>query len=150
MKFPPPGTRATASGYGNSDYIKPTDRGAWMAGQDAETTLVVHIETRRGYENAEEIIGTPGVDMVYVGPGDFSIEMGHPGGYDHPEVVGPMGETLEICKRHGVPFGTTTSDADAAGRWIAKGAQFFEGPHELAFIFLSASQFVKEYRKHIP
>ena len=63
-----------------------------MAEQDAETTLIVHIETRLGYERTEEIVGAPGVDMVYVGPGDFSIEMGRPGQYDHPDVVGPIGE----------------------------------------------------------
>ena len=146
LKFPPAGTRATASGYGNSDYIKPTDKRGWMADQDGETTLVVHIETRLGYENAEEIIDTPGVDMVYVGPGDFSIEMGYPGEYDRPEVLGPMEEMLSMCRRHNVPFGTTASGVEAAGRWVSKGSRFFEGPHELAFILQSASQFVREYR----
>ena len=147
IKFPPSGSRATATGYGNSDYIKPTDRVAWIADQDAETTLVVHIETRLGYENAEEIIGTPGVDMVYLGPGDFSIEMGMPGGYDHPDIVGPMEEVLGICLKYNVPFGTTASGVEGAGRWVAKGARFFEGPHELAFIMQSASRFVQEYRQ---
>ena len=96
-----------------------------MTEQDEETTLVVHIETRRAYENAEEIISTPGVDMVYVGPGDFSIEMGHPGDYDHPDVVGPMGEILEICKKHGVYFGTTASNASAAREWVGRGGTVF-------------------------
>ena len=76
LKFPPKGTRAIAPGYGSSDYVQKPDWKTWMAEQDEETTLVVHIETRRAYENAEEIISTPGVDMVYIGPGDFSIEMG--------------------------------------------------------------------------
>ena len=86
IKFPPKGTRAMAPGYGNSDYVQTSDLAEWMVEQDAESTLVVHIETRLGYENAESIISTPGVDMVYCGPGDFSIEMGRPGEFDHPEV----------------------------------------------------------------
>jgi 2-keto-3-deoxy-L-rhamnonate aldolase RhmA len=100
LKFPPAGTRAIAPGYGNSSYLQPGDWKTWMAEQDEETTLVVHIETRRAYENAEEIISTPGVDMVYIGPGDFSVEMGHPGDYDHPEVASPMQDILEICRKH--------------------------------------------------
>ena len=64
--------------------------------------------------------------MVYVGPGDFSIEMGHPGNYDHPDVVGPMEEMLALCKKHGVPFGTTASGKVGAKRWISKGSGFFE------------------------
>ena len=84
IKLYPNGSRASATGYGSSDYIKPTDRQGWVAGQDAETTLVVHIETRTGYANAEEIVSTPGVDMVYCGPGDTSLEFDHPGDWDHP------------------------------------------------------------------
>ena len=87
LKFPPVGTRAIAAGMGNSDYFLPRDLSTlrhWMDEQDAETTLIAHIETRLGYERAEEIVGAPGVDMVYVGPGDFSVEMGRPGQYDHP------------------------------------------------------------------
>ncbi len=147
LKFPPAGTRAVAPGWGNSDYIQPADWKIWMDAQDAETTLVVHIETRKGYENAEEIASTPGVDMVYVGPGDFSIEMGHPGEYDHPDVKGPMEEILALCKRHNVPFGTTASGAEAAGRWIKNGAQFFETADELSFILQGATQLVRDYRK---
>lgn len=149
LKFPPSGTRAIAPGYGNSGYLQAADWKSWMAEQDEETTLVVHIETRRAYENAEEIISTPGVDMVYVGPGDFSIEMGHPGDYDHPEVAGPMGEILEICKKYGVPFGTTASDTEAARQWVASGAQFFEAIDELTLISEGASKLVREYQSFI-
>ena len=147
LKFPPAGTRAVAPGYGNSSYRQPADWKTWMTEQDQETTLVVHIETRRAYENAAEIISTPGVDMVYVGPGDFSIEMGHPGEYDHPEVADPMGEILQICKKHGVYFGTTASNASAAQEWVGRGAQFFETADELTFIHEAASNLVNEYQQ---
>ena len=149
LKFPPLGTRAAAPGRGNSDYIQPADWPAWMAEQDAETTVVVHIETKLGYDNAQEIVGTPGVDMVYVGPSDFSIEMGHPGAYDHPDVTRPMEEILEICKRHDVAFGTTPSGADTAAKWVEKGSTFFEAEDERAFILRGASELVREYRRRI-
>ena len=146
IKFPPRGTRAIAPGYGSSDYVQPADWPTWMREQDEETTLVVHIETRLAYENAAEIISTPGVDMVYIGPGDFSIEMGHPGDYDHPEVRGPMEEILAICQANSVPFGTTASGMEAAREWIAKGTLFFEAVDEFALILEGASALVEEYR----
>lgn len=149
MKFPPVGTRAVAPGYGNSDYIQPDDWSSWMIEQDAETTLVIHIETKLGYENAEEIVSTPGVDMVYLGPGDFSIEMGYPGDYDHPSVAQPMMEILELCKKHGVAFGTTATNAKKAGVWVSKGAQFFETDDERAFIIRGAKQLIQDYRRNI-
>ena len=150
IKFPPEGTRAAAPGQGNSDYVRPVDMKGWMAGENADTTLVVHIETKVGYDRAEEIVSTPGVDMVYVGPGDFSIEMGHPGEYDHPEVVGKMREIKDICRKHNVPFGTTASGVESAGRWIADGALFFETRSELALIREGATKLVEEYRAVMP
>jgi len=146
IKLYPNGSRASATGYGSSDYIKPTDRQKWIADQDAETTLVVHIETRTGYANAEEIVSTPGVDMVYCGPGDTSLEFGHPGDWDHPDVAGPMESVLEICKRHDVPFGTSVKGPDSALRWIQKGAQFFEEASELVLILKGATEIVDGYR----
>ena len=146
VKFPPNGTRAIAPGYGSSDYIQPPNWQDWMTEQDEETALVVHIETRLAYENAEEIVSTPGVDMVYIGPGDFSIELGHPGDYDHPEVAGPMNEILELCKKVGVPFGTTASNAEKAKEWVEKGARFFETVDELTLIAEGARKLVNKYR----
>ena len=146
MKFPPHGTRAIAPGYGSSDYVQPSDWKTWMALQDEDTALVVHIETRRAYENAAEIVSTPGVDMVYIGPGDFSIELGHPGDYDHPEVAGPMNEILELCQKYDVPFGTTASNIETAAAWVKRGARFFETVDELTLITQAATQLVGEYR----
>ena len=118
IKFPPTGTRATASGYGNSDYLKPSLKSQWIKEQDSETTAVIHIETKLGCQNAEEIITTPGVDMVYVGTGDLSIDMGYPDDKDHPEVVEAMSKILVICKKHKIPFGLTASNAKTAKFWI--------------------------------
>lgn len=146
MKFEPQGSRAIAPGYGSSDYRRIPDWRAWMDQQNEETLLIVHIETRAGYENAEEIISTAGVDMAYIGPGDFSIAMGCPGDYDHDNVRGPMEEILALCRRYGVPFGTTASGVEAARCWISRGARFFETTDELALIHNAASQLVRQYR----
>ncbi len=146
IKLYPKGSRASATGYGSSDYIKPTDRQGWIAGQDTETTLVVHIETRVGYANAEEIVSTPGVDMVYCGPGDTSLEFDHPGDWDHPDVLGPMEHVLDLCLQHGVPFGTSVKGHESAARWIGKGALFFEEASELDLIRNGATAIVDGYR----
>lgn len=147
MKFPPNGTRAGAPCYGNVDYAPPGDDAAYMKRADEATVLVVHIETKQGYENADEIVSTPGVDMVYVGPYDFSISMGHPGEYDHPQVRGPMQEILELCRKHKVPFGTSASGDKAAAAWVRKGCRFFELPDEITLIAQGATNLAAAYSK---
>jgi 2-keto-3-deoxy-L-rhamnonate aldolase RhmA len=85
--------------------------------------------------------------MVYVGPYDFSIAMGHPGEYDHPQVRKPMRKILDLCKKHQVPFGTTASGPEAAADWIAAGCRFFEVIDELALIGEGATRIVSAYRR---
>ena len=147
MRFPPKGTRAAAPCFGNVDYIGPDNPKAWLKKADQTTLLVVHIETALAYENADEIISTPGVDMVYVGPYDFSVSMGQPGDYDHPDVRRPMREILKICQKHRVPFGTTASSPAAGARWVREGCQFFEVVDELSLIRQGAADAVRAYEK---
>ena len=146
MRFPPRGSRAGAPCYGNVDYCPPADHSAWLRGADAATFAVAHIETRRGYDNAEAIVTTPGLDALYVGPYDFSIAMGHPGDFGHDAVREPMCEILDLCVRHGVAFGTTAKSPQAAADWIARGCRFFEVIDELSLIAQAATDTVEAYR----
>ena len=108
--------------------------------------MVAHIETALGFENAEQIISTPHLDMVYVGPYDSSIALGHPGQYDHPSMKRALGRVLELCEKHKVAFGTTASGPAAAGKWIQRGCRFFEVVDELALISEAARETVSSYR----
>ena len=146
MKFPPNGTRAAAGNLGNTDYKPVSDWKQWLIDQDQETTVVVHIETKLGYKNAEEIISTPEVDMVYVGPGDFSIEMGQPFDWAHPDVTTPIKEILNICNKYGVAFGTTPANLTIAKELVTKGMRFVEDGGELGFITKGSQEKVKGYR----
>ena len=147
MKFPPHGTRAGAPCYGNVDYAWPADDRKWLRRADESVVVVVHIETALGYENAEEIVSPPEIDMVYVGPYDFSISMGEPGNYDHPRVRKALLDILKRCKKHGVAFGTSASSPERGREWIAKGCQFFELATEQALIISGAAELVRAYGK---
>lgn len=147
VKFPPLGSRAAAPCYGNVDYEWPADTKAWLKKADQSTAIIAHIETALGYENAEEIVTTPNLDMVYVGPCDFSISMGYPGEYDHPQVKKAMDKILKLCLKHNVAFGTSASGPEAARKWIAKGCQFFELIDEVTLIITGATEQVDAYRK---
>lgn len=146
VKFAPQGSRAGAPIYGNVDYIHPANDRAWLKKANDSTVIVVHIETKLGYENIEEIVTTPGIDMVYVGPYDFSISMGQPGNYDHPKVAGAIRDILKLCVKHKVPFGTTTSTPKASGALVKKGCRFFHLADELSIVNVASQQLYDDYR----
>lgn len=149
VKFRPLGTRPGAPCYGNVDYAWPsvyTEQGRdWLGNANDSTLIVAHIETELGWRNAEEIIAHPQLDMVYIGPYDFSISMGYPGQYDHPDIARAMREMLELCKKHGKPFGTTPSGPESAAQWMKDGAQFFDLGDELGLVDAGARRQVAHY-----
>ena len=146
VKYIPRGTRAGAPCFGNVDYQAPDDDRAWLRKANAASLIVLHIETKPGYDNIDQIVSTPGVDMVYVGPYDFSISMGQPGDYDHPDVRKPMMEVLRVCRKHNVPFGTTASGPKAGAQWVKAGCRFFELDDEISLVAAGAAHLVEQYR----
>ncbi len=146
MKFPPVGSRAGAPIFGNVDYVWPADDRKWIEDANRATIIVGHIETRLGMENIDDIITAPHLDMIYIGAYDFSISMGHPGEYDHPEVAAGMKRVLEACLRASIPFGTTPSGPPAGGRLLAQGARFFLLGDELSMLNRAAAAQVDSFR----
>jgi 4-hydroxy-2-oxoheptanedioate aldolase len=71
-RYPPLGSRSfgPARGllYGGADYLD---------GANDEILVLAMIETRRGLENVDAILGVDGIDGIYVGPNDLSLALGH-------------------------------------------------------------------------
>ncbi len=146
MRFPPKGSRPGDPVLGAVDYVWPDNDAKWLKDCDDATMMVAHIETALGYENIEDIVTTPGLDMLYVGPYDFSISLGHPGQYDHPQVKKAIRRILDLCVKHGVAFGTTTSGAKPAAQYVKRGCRFFEVIDELGMIHTMACQTVDAFQ----
>jgi len=70
-RYPPHGDRSF--GPTRAALIYGPEYGAWA---DAEVLIFAMIETVRGLENLDEILATPGLSGIYVGPGDLGQTMG--------------------------------------------------------------------------
>jgi 2-keto-3-deoxy-L-rhamnonate aldolase RhmA len=146
VKFPPIGIRAAAPGMGNCDYnLQTTGRELIDAG-NRETVVLAHVETRRGIENLDAILGNPHVDILFLGMYDLSISCGHPGEFSHPEVAKAVELALAAAKRHGKTAGMYVPDAKAAAPWVARGMRFFETASEVDLIDTGAREAVKQFR----
>jgi 2-keto-3-deoxy-L-rhamnonate aldolase RhmA len=76
------------------------------AGNRAVSTIA-QIETVAGLKNAEEIVTTPGLDSIYIGPADLAVSFGLPGRGDWED--GPVREAIvhlaALTREHGVTLG---------------------------------------------
>jgi len=103
--------------YGGSDY--------YQHANDTVITLAM-IETLPAMGNLDEIMTTPGLDAIYIGPSDLSISLGHPPSGDPTiaEVVDAIDTILAAAKRNNVVAGIHCADGAMVKRMADKGFQF--------------------------
>jgi 4-hydroxy-2-oxoheptanedioate aldolase len=117
-RYPPVGMRSNGPNravlYGGADYQK---------GADREMACVVMIETAEGIAKMEEIVSTPGVDAVYIGPTDLALALGLAPVMDNDEPlhVATVNRLLETCRRHKVVAAMHTASSKFTQRYIDQG-----------------------------
>ena len=84
------------------------------------------IETKEGTEKLEEIVTTPGLDGIYIGPADLALSMGLPVRGDQPEEehLEMVKNILATAKKHGVAAGIHTSSLEYTEKYLALGFHF--------------------------
>jgi 2-keto-3-deoxy-L-rhamnonate aldolase RhmA len=75
-----------------------------LAAEDQATALIALIETRLGVSNAHAIAAVPGVDCLYLGHVDLSVDLGIPGRYDDPRLIEATHALAAACREHGKHF----------------------------------------------
>lgn len=99
MKYPPEGTRGVAGIIRATAYGRRWEEYFQQANQNS--LVVVQIETAEAVEAAEEIAAVPGVDVLFVGPLDLSVNLGCPGDFSPPHFVTALQRVVTACQQHG-------------------------------------------------
>ncbi len=141
--YAPQGTRSfgpiRALLYGGADYPK-----------HANDTIVTFamIETAKALENLDDILSTPGLDAIYIGPSDLSLALGCAPVFDDvdPPVVEAIDHILARAKAHGIVAGIHNGTPEAALKRIAKGFQFVTIASDARLMAAGAQQVMAKMR----
>ncbi len=142
-RYPPLGYRShgptRARLFAGADYPEHAN--------DTVLTLAM-IETRAGLDNLEEILDTPGLDGVYVGPADLSLGLGGRPGADFEDgpVLAALARIVAATKERGLIAGLHNASAAYARRMIAEGYQFVSIQSDLSYLTRAASDMVAAVR----
>lgn len=121
MKFPPDGRRSWGpraclplSGLYGADYLH---------GANAITLAVAMVETREAIDALDDIVGTPGIDGVFIGPSDLSITLSAGATVDPrgPLVDTAMTKVADAARKHGKFAGLFCFDGPSAKAARARG-----------------------------
>jgi len=121
-KFHPHGRRSLDGGNRDGFFCQ-IPVAQYLRQANRERFVCVQIEDPEAITELDEIAGTPGIDMLFFGPADFSHGSGKPGQTHDPEVLAARRAVAAAAGRHG-KFAGTTCFAEAFKELRAEGYQF--------------------------
>ena len=121
MRYPPHGVRGVAK----------FNRGAGFGGDFEDYYLHAHerllgvlqIETPEAVAAVDAIAAVPGVDGLFIGPGDLSLRLGCPMDWSNPKMVAAEDAVAAAAARHGKAWGRPSGSTEDIAHLAQKGAR---------------------------
>lgn len=121
-RFPPVGDRGVAGSVRANDHGDSFDE--YVERANAETLVVVQVESRAGVERSAETLAVEGVDAVLVGQNDLSASHGYPGESDREAVQSDVRTIREAAEANGVVPGIAASSPATIDHRLDEGFRF--------------------------
>ena len=134
-RYPPEGNRSfgpiRAALYGGRGYA---------AEANGQIACIAMIETAEGIDNLDEIVATPGLDGVYIGPSDLALALGLPptGDNDHPLHAETVLRIRDACRAGNVAAGMHTLSLEYTRRYLNLGFNLVTLGSDMGFMAKSA------------
>jgi 2-dehydro-3-deoxyglucarate aldolase len=143
-KYPPLGERSVGIGRAQGYGLRFTE---YLEVGNEQTTVVVQIEHRDGVAEVDQIVATPGIDVIFVGPYDLSNSMGLVGQVNHPDVRAAIDKVRAACARTNLPTGIFCSTAEQARKEIKAGATLVAVGADISLMTNSAKSLLGALRE---
>lgn len=139
MKYPPVGERSWGAPRAQH-FHGMANRDRWFAEANGLSLAFAMIETRAAVAALDGILATPGIDGVFVGPGDLSISLTggrgiDPAMADMMPVIADIGRRAVAAGKHAAIY---LHDASLAGRYHKDGFRFFALTGDTHYIAMGA------------
>lgn len=141
-KFAPLGERGFMGANPDAPYCM-VGMAQYVREANEQTWLAIQIESPAAVKHTRAIAEVDGVDVVFFGPGDYSVLSGVPGQFDHGKVPEAMREVCRETLAAGKRFGTLVFNQEQAKRVLDMGGSLICYGADLAFVKQGLEQ-VKE------
>lgn len=143
-RYPPEGQRSfgpnRAALYAGKGYAREAN---------GQIACIAMLETRDALDNLEDIVTTPGLDGIYIGPADLALALGLApvGDNSDPTHAATITRIFETCRSHGVATGVHTWSATYSRRYLEQGFQFVTLGSDAGFMARMARAELQAARK---
>jgi 4-hydroxy-2-oxoheptanedioate aldolase len=134
VRYPPAGDRGWGAFYAPPRWA--TSLPDYMAQADRAVLAMPCIEHPDAVARIDEIVAVPGIDLIFIAPGDLALGMGRGNQRDHPAVREAIAHVEQRVLASGVPLGGVAPTRATALAMIDRGYQCLH----LAFDWLVIQQ----------
>lgn len=120
-RYPPKGVRGVGPRRCSVYGIRTQEYFRWA---DEEIITIVQVETAEAVSNIDDIMSVEGVDACFIGPNDLSTSLGNRGDQTDPRYIKAVERVLDASRKHSVPVGTMTYDANEVRLALSRGFKF--------------------------
>ncbi len=117
----------------------------YVRAANEQTFVVVQVEDAQTAERAGEIAAVPGVDVLFLGPGDFSILGGFPGQMDHPAIAKAMQQLSDAARKAGKHWGMPCFSVEHGRRLLDMGARFLAHGADVVMVKRGLEQIQQQF-----
>lgn len=146
-RYPPDGIRGVAGTHRGSRYGTIPN---YLQRANAEVCVIVQIETLPAFGQLQAIAAVPGVDSIFIGPGDLSASMGFLGDIGNAAVQDKLKEGAQACKRLGKPSGIIGMNPDMAGKFIEYGFSWVAVGSDMGYMVSRGQEYLAKMRGSAP
>ena len=146
-RYPPEGVRGMA-GMGRASRFGTVAN--HFAHANTQVSVIVQIESTTALDNLESIAAVPGVDALFLGPGDLSGALGVPGQTGHPQVAAAMEDAARRARAAGVRIGTVMGAVDQVAHFRSAGYDFVGLASDLGLYMRACTGALKQLRDTAP
>ncbi len=122
MRYPPRGIRGVAKLNRGSAFGAEFEE--YFERSHELLTTIVQIETLEALENIDGIAAVDGVDVLFIGPLDLSVNMGIPQEFDHPDFLAAKAKVAKAAQNAGKSSGILLLSAEQVPSTLEAGFTF--------------------------
>lgn len=147
VRYPPTGVRS----FGPSRALFSAGTG-YAQEADDEMICLAMIETAQAFQNLDEILATPGLDGVYIGPADLTLGLQgkrYAPGFDRrePEMIEAIQHILHSAHKAGKRAALHNGTAEYAAQAVSWGFDLVTVSNDVRLMAGAAEASVKKFRE---
>ena len=146
MRYPPRGIRGVAKlnracGFGQ-------DFDDYFAHSHEQLVTVIQIETQEAVDNIDDLAAVEGVDALFIGPLDLSVNLGIPQQFDHPRFLEARSKVAEAARKAGKAAGILLLNPDQVEEIVQAGFTFVALGSDGGLVAAGMRQLASAFEQH--